>query len=137
MAKTSADAATTRAAHRPIPRALGTLRRLCLALPGVWEKTSHGEPTFWNAKKMFATFAHAATHHGNGRHAVWCKSDHLTQKILIAQSPERYFSPPYVGVSGWIGIHLDGNIDWNAVAARLEHGHRLAAAAVSRRAPKR
>ena len=36
---------------------LNRLRRTCLALPDAWEKVSHGEPTFWVGKKMFATFA--------------------------------------------------------------------------------
>lgn len=58
------------------------VRRVCLALPGTWEKVSHGEPTFWIGKKMFATFANAANHHGGGRHAVWCKATHVTQDLL-------------------------------------------------------
>lgn len=30
------------------------VRRLCLALPGSWEKISHGEPTWFVGKKVFA-----------------------------------------------------------------------------------
>jgi len=108
------------------------LRRLCLALPGAWEKVSHGEPTFWVGKKMFASFANAANHHGAGRHAVWCKADHLTQDILIGRAPERYFRPPYVGPSGWVGIYLDNRPDWGEVAERLRHAHELAAPAPKR-----
>lgn len=106
---------------------LDRLRRMCLALPGAWEKVSHGEPTFWVGRKMFASFANAATHHGAGRHAVWCKATHVTQHLLIARAPERYFQPPYVGPSGWIGIYLDGNPDWSEVAERLQHAYELAA----------
>jgi hypothetical protein len=76
---------------------------------------------------MFATFANRANHHGAGRHAVWCKATHVTQNLLIARSPERYFVPPYVGPSGWIGIYLDEEPDWADVAARLLHAHELAA----------
>jgi hypothetical protein len=36
----------------PLPR----LRSLCLALPEVTEKLSHGEPT-WFVRKVFVTFA--------------------------------------------------------------------------------
>ena len=112
----------------PLPR----LRRLCLALPGAWEKVSHGEPTFWVGKKMFATFANAANHHGAGRHAVWCKATHVTQDLLLTREPDRYFRPPYVGSSGWVGIYLDRDPDWKEVAERLAHAHELAGPAVRR-----
>ena len=120
-------------ARSPLER----LRRTCLALPDAWEKVSHGEPTFWVGKKMFATFAEAANHHGAGRHAVWCKATHVTQRLLIARSPERYFAPPYVGPSGWVGIRLDGAPDWADVAERLAHAHELAASTRLRPAKRR
>ena len=107
---------------------LARLRRLCLALPGAREKVSHGEPTFWAGTKIFASFANAANHHGAGRHGVWCKATHVTQDLLLARSPERYFRPPYVGSSGWIGIYLDNDPDWSEVAERLAHAHELALA---------
>lgn len=111
---------------------LNRLRRVCLALPDAWEKVSHGEPTFWVGKKMFATFASKANHHGAGRDAVWCKATHVTQDLLIARSPERYFAPPYVGASGWVGIYLDDAPDWSEVEDRLRHAHELAAPARAR-----
>ena len=110
------------------------IRRLCLALPGAAEKMSHGEPTFWVGKRMFATYADADNHHGAGRHAVWCKASHITQDWLIARNPDRYFVPPYVGPSGWVGVYLDQRPDWNEVAERLEQAHQLAAS--TRRKPR-
>ena len=107
---------------------LNRLRRTCLALPGAWEKVSHGEPTFWVGKRMFASFADKGNHHGAGRDAVWCKATYATQDLLIARSPERYFSPPYAGASGWVGIYLDQSPDWADVLERLQHAHELAAA---------
>ena len=106
---------------------LERLRRSCLALPDAWEKMSHGEPTFWVGKKMFASFANADNHHGGGRHAVWCKSNHITQSLLVGRQPERYFVPPYVGPSGWVGIYLDRSPVWSDVAERLLDGYRLVA----------
>jgi hypothetical protein len=103
------------------------LRSIALALPETWEKTSHGEPTFWVAKKMFATFASGANHHGGGRDAVWCKSTHMTQSLLVGRSPDRYFVPPYVGPSGWVGIYLDKRPNWRDVSERLADGYRLVA----------
>ena len=105
---------------------LARLRRLCLALPDAWEKVSHGEPTFWVGKRMFASLADPATHHGAGRHAVWRKATTTTQDLLIRQAGDRYFSPPYVGSSGWVRIHLDARTDWTAVAERLRSAHELA-----------
>lgn len=113
------------------------VRELCLALPGAWEKTSHGEPTFWVGKRMFATFADARTHHGSGRHAVWVKAAHTTQDLLVQRSPDRYFVPPYVGPSGWVGVFLDRRPNWRDVAERLEHAHQLAAPVSRRRTTKR
>lgn len=112
---------------------LERVRRLAMALPDAWEKASHGEPTFWVGKSMFASFADAANHHGAGRHAVWCKATHVTQELLMARDPARYFRPPYVGPSGWVGIYLDRRPDWADVQERLRHAHALAAAPRARR----
>ena len=100
------------------------LRALCLALPDSFEKVSHGEPTFWATKKMFAMYASAANHHGGGRPAVWIKATPMNQALVIADDPQRYFKPPYVGPGGWIGVWLDKRPPWTAVAALLEDGFR-------------
>ncbi len=102
------------------------LRKICLAMPETFEKVSHGEPTFWAGKRMFAMFADAQNHHGSGRSAVWCKAVHETQTAVIAEWPDRCFVPPYVGVGGWFGIYLDKSPDWKQVAALLADSHRLA-----------
>lgn len=106
---------------------LERLRTLCLALPETYEKISHGEPTFWAGKRMFATFANADTHHGKGRHAVWCTATHMTQSLLVGRKPDRYFVPPYAGPSGWVGIYLDKRPDWSEVGERLREAYRLVA----------
>jgi predicted DNA-binding protein (MmcQ/YjbR family) len=106
---------------------LAKLRSLCLALPDTWEKISHGEPTFWVGKRMFASFANADNHHGSGRYAVWCNATHTTQHLLVSQSPDRYFVPPYVGVAGWVGIYLDRRPTWSEVAERLASSYELTA----------
>jgi hypothetical protein len=82
------------------------MRRICEAMPGAWEKLSHGEPTFFVGKKVFAMFAN--NHHNDGHIAVWVPAPPGLQPMLINSSPETYFRPPYVGVRGWIGIELDG-----------------------------
>lgn len=69
------------------------------------EKLSHGEPTFFVRKKVFAMFAN--NHHNDGRIAVWVPAAPGLQGLLIKNSPETYFRPPYVGVRGWVGIELE------------------------------
>jgi hypothetical protein len=85
---------------------LERLRRACLGLPGVFEKLAWGAPTFrvGRAGKLFAMFADH--HHGDPRVAAWCHAPLGKQAVLVASEPERYFRPPYVGPSGWIGLDL-------------------------------
>ncbi|MFN2400131.1 MAG: MmcQ/YjbR family DNA-binding protein, partial [Gemmatimonadaceae bacterium] len=83
---------------------LERLRKLCVALPEAHEVEAWGEPTFRVRNKMFAMYASSNNHHGGGRPGVWCKSTHLIQDMLVHVEPDRYFVPPYVGPSGWVGI---------------------------------
>ena len=106
---------------------LGRIRTICLALPEAHEVKAWGEPTFRIRNKMFAMYADAANHHGAGRPAVWVKAAPGNQALMIKAAPHRFFAPPYVGPSGWIGIWLDGNVPWAAVAELLGDGYRLTA----------
>jgi len=45
----------------------------------------------------------------------------------VAQEPDRFFRPPYVGPSGWIGVRLDRDVDWDEVRAILTDAYRTAA----------
>jgi len=86
---------------------LTRVRRICLALAEAREQEAWGEPTFRVRKRIFAMYASGSSHHGRGREALWCNAPLGVQEILVRSAPETYFSPPYVGVKGWIGIHLD------------------------------
>lgn len=108
---------------RPLPR----LRKLCLALPEAHEVEAWGEPTFRVKNKMFAMYAAAGNHHGAGRPAVWIRATPANQALMLAASPDRFFKPPYVGPSGWIGVWLDGAVEWEEVAELLNDGYRLTA----------
>lgn len=103
------------------------LRRICLALPEAHEVNAWGEPTFRVRNKLFAMYASAKNHHGAGKNAVWCKATHVDQDMLIRADPTRFFSPPYVGPSGWVGIYLDGTVDWEAIADQMRDAYRLIA----------
>ncbi len=104
---------------------LEKLRKLIAAWPETDERLSHGAPTFWGGKKTFASFAD--NHHGDGRVAAWIKSDADTQEGLVEANPDVFFVPPYVGPSGWIGVRLDRDIDWDVVEGLLEDGYRAVA----------
>jgi hypothetical protein len=101
------------------------LRRLCLRLPGVIERLSHGEPAWFVGGKLFAT---TADHHHDDRLSLWCAAPLGAQEALVAAAPERFFRPPYVGHFGWLGIYLDVEvIDWEELMMILEGAYRLVA----------
>jgi hypothetical protein len=79
------------------------VRRICLALPGATEKLSHGEPTFF-IKKVFAMCSN--NHHHDEHIAVVIPAAIGIQEMLIKTAPQKFYRPPYVGVSGWVGIEL-------------------------------
>ena len=81
------------------------VRRICLALPETWEKISHGEPTWFVRKKVFAMFSN--NHHNDGHIALTVPAAIGIQEMLIAKAPKKFYRPPYVGVRGWVGIELD------------------------------
>jgi hypothetical protein len=104
---------------------LEKLRKIIAAWPETDERISHGAPTFWGGKKTFASFHD--NHHGDGRCAIWCKATFDTQADLVESDPEIFFVPPYVGPSGWVGIRVDRDLDWEVAASVLEQGYRSVA----------
>ncbi len=110
---------------------LQRVRRICGILPETTEKLSHGEPTFFIRKKVFAMFAN--NHHDDGHIAVWIPAPPGLQAMLINTWPEKFFRPPYVGVRGLVGIELDSINDdeltshvleaWRLVAPKKLQAH--------------
>ncbi|MGO8801456.1 MAG: MmcQ/YjbR family DNA-binding protein [Roseiarcus sp.] len=98
------------------------LRAICLALPEAAEVVSRRGPTFRVGDKIFALDRTV-----DGRATVWFKAPAGAQAVLIGADPERFFSPPYYGAKGWIGLRLDGAPDWREIAALIERSHRLVA----------
>lgn len=105
---------------------LQTLRRLCLALPEVTERLSHGEPAwFIRGKKTFVMYA---DHHHDDRLAFWCAAPDGAQEMLVASDPDRFFRPPYVGTRGWLGVRLDvPGADWDQIADLVVEAYRAVA----------
>ena len=104
---------------------LEQLRAICLQFTEAHEVEAWGEPTFRVRNKMFAMYASSDTHHGGGRPSVWVKSTLVNQDLLVRWQPARYFVPPYVGPSGWIGIYLDKRPSWKTIADILRDAYLL------------
>lgn len=111
-------------------RELNRLRKIAFALPEVSERISHGSPSFFIREKKVLCSYHDGTH-GTDRETIWCPAPPGVQEELVAMEPERFFRPPYVGPSGWLGVYLDGTgknkVDWDEVAAILEDSYRKVA----------
>jgi hypothetical protein len=58
---------------------------------------------------------------------VWVKGAPGRQARAVRTDPARFFIPPYVGPSGWIGVDLDADTRWSELADILRHAWRLAA----------
>ncbi|TDP96295.1 MmcQ/YjbR family DNA-binding protein [Labedaea rhizosphaerae] len=103
---------------------LDRLRALCLALPEATEKLSHGSPT-WFVKKVFVMYVD--DHHGDGITGFWCAAPPGVQEELVAEEPDRFFRPPYVGHRGWLGVRLDGEVDWAEIGEIVVDAYRCVA----------
>src|SRR6476619_6617227 len=117
------------------PRASGTkhverVRKACLKLPDTTEKLSHGEPTFFVRKRVFAMCS--INHHNDGHIAVVVPAAIGIQAMLIETEPKKYYLPPYVGGGGWVGVELPRVSDkelrthlreaWKLIAPEKLHG---------------
>lgn len=101
------------------------VRAICLALPEVTEKLSHGAPAFF-VKKQFVMLWHDG-HHDHDFPHLWCAAPPGAQDELVTTEPDRFFRPPYVGHRGWLGLRLDGDVDWDEVASVCEEAYRTVA----------
>ena len=101
------------------------VRAICLALPEVTEKLSHGSPAFFVGKQFVMLWPHG--HHDNGFAHMWCAAAVGAQEGLVSADPAKFFRPPYVGSRGWIGMRLDGRVDWGEVETICEDAFRTIA----------
>ncbi len=108
-------------ANQPLEK----IRAISLALPEAIEKGGVAEHTFRVRDKIFAIYQD--NHHGDERLALWCKAPPGLQDALVHTEPERFFAPPYVGRHGWIGIRLEGEVDWEEVADFVLDSYRMTA----------
>jgi hypothetical protein len=110
----------------PVTDVAARVRKICLALPEVEERVSHGAPAFYVKKQFVHVWAHG--HHEDGFAHLWCAAPPGAQAELVASS-DRFFRPPYVGHRGWVGMRLDAKPDWREVAEVIEDAYRTVAPA--------
>jgi hypothetical protein len=107
----------------------GPVRAACLALPEVTERLSHGAPTwFVRDKRSFVTLWRHGHHDLEFPH-LWCAGLPGAQAELTGTDPARFFRPPYVGHRGWLGVRLDGDVDWAEIAELCQDAYRAIAPA--------
>lgn len=100
------------------------LRELCSEFPEVEEKISHGRPAFYT-KKVFAHYGGSVkTDDGHVRYdqSVLILPDEDERPALIQD--DRFFHPAYLGPSGWVGMVLKEDTDWDEVQELLEMSYR-------------
>ncbi|MFF1877012.1 MmcQ/YjbR family DNA-binding protein [Leifsonia sp. NPDC058230] len=98
------------------------VRALCLRLPESIEALSHGRPTFFAGKRVFALVGSSM----DRPNTLVFKPDPEESRAL-RQDP-RIFIPPYWGPSGWLAIDLDTPAtDWQEIAELIETSYRQVA----------
>lgn len=93
-----------------------------MALPEVTEKLSHGAPAFFIKKQFLMLWANG--HHDHHFPHLWCAAPPGVQAELVETEPSRFFRPPYVGGRGWLGVRLDGALDWQEIVAICQEAYR-------------
>ena len=101
------------------------VRAICMALPEVTERLSHGAPAFF-VKKQFAALM-IESHHEHHFAQMWCAALPGAQQELIAMAPDLIFRPPYVGARGWIGVRLNAKPDFDEIEMFCEDAYRAVA----------
>lgn len=106
---------------------LHQVRALALDLPGAGEKVSHGHPAFFT-KKVFAYFGGSIKVDGSyvqHERSLVIQPDEEEARALLED--ERCYLPAYLGPSGWVGVDLDEDTDWEEMAELLEVSYRRTA----------
>jgi predicted DNA-binding protein (MmcQ/YjbR family) len=102
--------------------AVAQVREICLSLPEVTEKPfgGHTAPSFRIRDKLFVMTSEDGSY-------LTFKAPPGVQEALVAEAPERFFVPKYVGSKGWVGARLDVDQDWEEMAELIEESYRLIA----------
>ena len=108
---------------------LNRVRNLCLAFPDAAEKISHGHPAFFTTK-VFAYYGGSVKVDGRYQqheHSLVVLLPPDEREALLDQG--RCYVPAYLGPSGWLGIDLDTDTDWQEIGELLDASYRRTAGA--------
>jgi predicted DNA-binding protein (MmcQ/YjbR family) len=98
---------------------LTRMRKICLALPGTEEKSSHGHPTFATKKGIYAVLEEY-----KGELSICVKVGLEVQGAFLADP--RYYLTPYIGKLGWVSLKVHAApLDWKEIAGLLAGSHQL------------
>ena len=103
------------------------VRALALALPDAAEKISHGRPAFFTTK-IFAYYGGSVKVDGSYRQheqSVLVLVELGEREALLGD--DRCYLPAYLGASGWIGLDLREDTDWDEVAELIDASYRRTA----------
>lgn len=95
------------------------IRDIALAFPEATEKETWGHPTFRVRDRIFVS----AGVDDDDRPVLTMKAAPGEQEALLAEG-DPFFLPKYVGARGWIGIRVDDETDWRAVAELVVDSYR-------------
>lgn len=105
---------------------LHRVRELAMALPGAKEKVSVGHPA-WYTTKVFLWWG--MSHKVDGE---WVQEERAIAVLLpederLAVLEAGGYVPGYIGPSGWVGVRLDDDTDWEEIAELIEESFRTTA----------
>ena len=115
--------------HKNPDEQLARLRAIALALPDAREKLVVGHPAFYTRK----VFAYYAMSYKEGdeiirRPQAVCVLLPEDERQALLQSG-RAHRPMYIGPSGWVGVPVDADTDWDEIAELVEESYRQTAGA--------
>ncbi len=99
---------------------LERLRAFALTLPEAAEKVSHGRPAFFTTR-VFAYFGGAlkiGDQWVQHPQSILVKLDDDERRALLSEP--RSWVPAYLGTSGWVGIDVDEDSDWDELSELVE-----------------
>lgn len=106
---------------------LARVRDIALAFPGSDEKESHGRPAFYT-RKVFGYYGGSVKVEGvwvEHEQAILFLPDPAERPALVADG--RFWVPAYLGPSGWLGLDLEPDSDFDEVAELVEESFRATA----------
>jgi hypothetical protein len=108
---------------------LARVRGAVAHLPELEERPSHGAPTWFVRGKKSCVSLWPDGHHDDDFPHLWLAAAEGVQQALVAEDPDRFFRPPYVGHRGWVGLRLDRPVTDGELAELCEDAYRAVAPA--------